>query len=600
MSHITSHIIVIVCLMTLGVTSEAQVQEPLYTDSLRSINERIRYSLETDNYSASAKAYYDRALHNFKVHLKNQDVIEDLINSGRLYRRIKDDYGFYKARLALANFYIHEEIFLSEALELTEEAYEYYAENENPHEAAISVTQLGKVYQKKLEYEEAINFVDKGLKASIELGDVEMELQNRLLITQLFSNLGNVENVISQGEYIINKEKELGLNLVSAEVYFLLGSTLILDDQLTKAKDYLKKSVAINTAVNDLSYEANSLLSKAFYSLDSVESAFSHLQRANEITTELYNQEKFALANVSAVKYQSSEKEKVIRELKEDISISDVKLTQRTRLFLIVATIALLSALVFYNYIRSQRQRLKMERILGKQKEEIAQQKINELESSLKIENLESMVLGQEAERTRISQDLHDSLGGSLSTLKLQYDALQLDHEDLSEDVSFNKIMGMIDDACTEVRDIARNLKPIALEKLGLTAALKDLINRYSIKDELEISMHTHQIDGVLSKEAKLHVYRIIQELLNNALKHADASEIQVQLNKLEEELIIMVEDNGNGFDHQNAKQGLGLGNLQSRVNVLRGEMEIDSSPDRGTSVTVHIPISLADFATSG
>ena len=599
MRHITSYFFFLVFLFCVAELS-SQLVEPLYTDSLRTINERIRYSLETDNYSASAKAYYDRAIHNFKVHLKNQDVIEDLIRSGRLYRRIKDDYGFYKARLALADFYIHEEIFLTEALELTREAYDYYTASNNPREAAISVTQLGKVYQKKLEYQEAINYVDEGLRASIELGDVRMELENRLLITQLFSNLGNVENVLVQGEYIINKEQELGLSIVSAEVYYLLGSTLTLDDQLVKAKDYLKKSVATNNGINDLSFEANSLLSKAYYSLDSVELAFNHLQRANDITTELYNQEKFALANVSAVKYQSSEKEKEIRELKEDISLSDFKLTQRTRLFLIGATIAFLIALVFYNYIRSQRQRLKMERILGKQKEEIAQQKIIELESSHKIENLESMVLGQEAERTRIAQDLHDSLGGSLSTLKLQYDALQIDHNDLSKDNSYNKIMGMIDDACTEVRDIARNLKPIALEKLGLTAALKDLINRYSIKDELEISLHTHQVDGILSKEAKLHVYRIIQELLNNALKHAEASEIQVQLNKLDEELFIMVEDNGNGFDLERAKQGLGLGNLQSRVNVLRGDMEIDSSQDRGTSVTVHIPITINNLTTAG
>ena len=104
----------------------------------------------------------------------------------------------------------------------------------------------------------------------------------------------------------------------------------------------------------------------------------------------------------------------------------------------------------------------------------------------------------------------------------------------------------------------------------------------------------------MLSKEAKLHVYRIIQELLNNAIKHADASEIDVQLNKIDGTLLIMVEDNGNGFDHENAKLGLGLGNLQSRVNVLRGEMEIDSSHERGTSVTVHIPLNTVDFAAAG
>ena len=578
----------------------AQVREPSYSDQLRGINERIRKSLETDDYSASAEAYYDRAIHNFKVHLKNQDVIDDLISSARIYRRIRDDDGFYKARMALADFYVREEIFLNDALDLTTEAHQYYVKNNKEYESAISVTQLGEVYKKRLDYEKAIDHVDQGLKASIALGDVEMELNNRLLIAQLFSNLGNVENVLEQGEYIIKKEEELGLDQVSSEVFYLLGSTLILDDQPRRAKDFLKKSIEKNGDINDLAYQSNSLLAKTYYSLDSINLAFKHMSIANEITSELYNQEKYALANVSAVKYQSFEKERVIRELREDNELTVFKLNQRTRWILIISIIALLSSLVIYNYFRSQRHRFRIERLLGKQKEEIAQQKINELESSLKIENLQSMVLGQEAERTRIAQDLHDSLGGSLSTLKLQYDALQLDHDELTVDSAYNKIMGMIDDACTEVRDIARNLKPIALEKLGLTAALNDLINRYSVRDVMEISLHTHQIDGVLSKEAKLHVYRIIQELLNNAIKHADASEIDVQLNKIDGTLLIMVEDNGNGFDHENAKLGLGLGNLQSRVNVLRGEMEIDSSHERGTSVTVHIPLNTVDFAAAG
>lgn len=596
MRSITILLVSLLCI----VVSEAQVRETSYSDTLKSINDRIRLGHEKDNFEQIAQGYYDRALHNFKVHLRNQDVINDLISCGTIYRRIKDDFGFYKARLALADFYIREEIFLSEAIDLTEEVYQFYVEKEMPLESAIAVSQLGKAHQRKLEYSKALSYVELGLAASEELGDIQMELSNRLLLTELLGNLGNVEKVLEQGDYILNLEEEIGTFKVSPQVNYLVGANLLMDDQIYKALPYLKASVSMNTQVNDLAYESNTLLSKAYIALDSTKAAYKHLQIANEVTTELYNQEKYAMANQTAARYQTIEKDKEIKELEQDNENYAFKLTQRTRLFLIISVLIALIAMAAYNYFRLQRQRFKMERLLGKQKEEITQQKINELESSLKIENLQSMVLGQEAERTRIAEDLHDSLGGTLSTLKLQYDALQLDHEDLSVDSSFQKIMGMIDNACGEVRDIARNLKPITLEKLGLSAALKDLINRYSISGVMEISLHTHQVDGILSQEAKLHVYRIIQELLNNALKHANASEIDVQLNKLDEEaLIITVEDNGSGFDQIKAKQGLGLGNLQSRVNVLRGEMEIDSSPDRGTSVTVHIPLNTAQFELS-
>ena len=571
----------------------------LYSDTLRVINEKIRKGHAENNLELCAQGYFERAQYNFSIHLRDQDVMYDLIESAKIYRYLKNDNGFYKARMALADFYIEEEIFLDEAIKLTAEAYQYYIDDRNQKDEALAITQLGEAYQKKLDYDKAISYVEQGLKKSVELGDLEMELENRLLITRLLGNLGNVEKVLEQGTYIISKEEETGLNIVSAEANFLIGSNLMMDDQLMESIPYLKSAVALNDKVDDLAYQSNTLLSKALISLDSSDAAYLYLQKANEISAELYNREKYAMANEIAVKYQSYEKDKEIRELEEDNQQYAFKLTQRTRFFIIITILLAVFALALYNYFRLQRHRFRMERLLGRQKEEIAQQKINELENTLKIKNLQSMVLGQEAERTRIAQDLHDSLGGSLSTLKLQYDSLQLEHKDLSDDIEYQKIMRMIDNACTEVRDIARNLKPISLEKLGLTAALKDLVNRYTLKGIMDISLHTHEVDGILSDEAKLHVYRIIQELLNNALKHAQATEIDVQVNKMDGYLFIVVEDNGKGFDQQVAKQGLGLGNLQSRVNVLRGEMEIDSSEDLGTSVTVHIPIHTAQFELS-
>ncbi len=595
MSTIT-RVVVGIFYLLLPLSVIADDQPGNYTDSLKVINEKIRLGHAENNLEMCAQGYYDRARYNFSVHLRDQDVMYDLIESAKIYRYLKNDFGFYRARMALADFYIEEEIFLDEAIKLTAEAYQFYVDQNRKTEQAKAITQLGEVYQKKLDYEKAISYVEDGLKASLELENVQMELTNRLLITRLLGNLGNVEKVIEQGEYIIQKESDLGLNQVSAEAFFLIGSNLMMDDQVEKSLYYLKNAVKLNYNVNDLAYQSNSLLSKAYFALDSMTAAYKHLKIANDITSELYNREKYAMASEIAVKYQSYEKDKEIRALEEDNQLYAFKLNQRTRFFIIVTILLVLCALAVYNYFRLQKQRFKMERLLARQKEEISKQKINELESTLKIKNLQSMVLGQEAERTRIAQDLHDSLGGTLSTLKLQYDALQVEHEGLTDDGEYLRIMGMIDGACNEVRDIARNLKPISLGKLGLTAALKDLVNRYSLKGIMDISLHTHEVDGVLSEEAKLHVYRIIQELLNNALKHADATEIDVQVNKMDGELFIVVEDNGKGFDLDNTAHGLGLGNLQSRVNVLRGEIEIDSSRDLGTSVTVHIPIQTAQF----
>lgn len=594
MRPITLFIVFLLCFSVLKSQSIQTIPDSSYVEILKKINDRITQSSEKEDWANLALAYYDRARCNFYVPLRNQDIIGDLIESAKLYKYLKDDLGFYNARLALAEFYILEEIFLDDALKLTAESFRFYNEKGIKKKVINATYQLGRIYKKKLDYEKAIPYVEKALAGSIEIGDHQGELESRLLIIELFGKLGNVERVIEQGLYSIELEKTYGLNIVSAQIYHLMASNLFKDGQLKRAFEYAQQSAELNPKKNSLSEQNFTLLASLYKEQGEPESAYEHALLATNIKTELYNQEKYALSNQLAVKYQTFEKEKEIKELEQDNELIEFRLTQRTRVFIILLSLfSLIAAGAFYLY-RLQRQKLAIKNLIAQQQEEISKQKINELENSLNIKNLKAMVKGQEAERTRIATDLHDSLGGMLSTLKLQYDTLQLDHKELAQDADYYKVMDLIDEACKDVRDIARNLKPNALEKMGLEPALKDLINRYSLRGTMDISLHTSQVDNLLSEDAKLHVYRIIQELLNNALKHAHATEIDVQINNYDDELVIVVEDNGSGFNQETVTKGLGLGNLESRVNLLRGEMEIDTSPNKGTSVMVHIPIATA------
>ncbi len=572
----------------------AALPDSSYVNKLQDINQRIESSLDENNYSELASAYYDRAIANFDVPLRNQDIIGDLIESAKVYKYLKDDLGFYNARLALAEFYILEEIYLDEAFKLTSEAFRFYKQNGIKTKVVKSTTQLGRVYQKKQDYEKAISYVEQALEGSIELQDHPEELRIRLLIIELFGKLGNVERVVEQGLYTINLEASYDLDIVSTKINHVIALNLYKDNQIDQALEYAELAQRNLTSDSQLALDNYELLSSLYGEKSMYEDAYNAALSSNNIKTDLYNQEKYALSNQLAVKYQTYEKEKEIRTLEQDNEHKEFMLDQRTRLFLILGSILLIFTIGAIYLYRLQKQKLQAKNLITKQQEEISQQKINELENSLKIKNLKAMVNGQEAERTRIATDLHDSLGGMLSTLKLQFDSLQVDHAHLSNDNDYHKIMSLIDEACTDIRDIARNLKPNALEKLGLTAALKDLINRYNSRGILDISLHVNQVDGILNQESKLHVYRIIQELLNNALKHAKAGEIDVQVNKNEHELLIMVEDNGVGFNQDEVERGLGLGNLQSRVNLLKGEINIDSVKGQGTSVVVHIPIATA------
>lgn len=563
----------------------------VYSDTLRAIEERLRVSHEQQDLALTAQAYYERGMHNFSAHIRAHDVINDLIESAKIFKNLRDDDGYYKARFALARFYIIEDIFLDESLRLTVECYQYYKSKGDLLNQARALTQLGRVHQHKLDYDKAIAYVEQGLKLSSEVNDMRLILENRLMIAKLLASQGKVEKMINEAKFVIVSGKYFGHEDLAVEANYLVGQVLVRDQRDQEALPYLREAVESNLLHDQMAFKSNDLLSQVYLRMGDVESAYYFLRKANKVTNELYDKERYTLASQNAVKYKTSEREREIKELEQEKQLSAFKLTQRTRFFITMSILFALAVFATYNYYRLKQHRYESERVLGEQKEKLAKQKINDLQNSLKIENLEAVITGQEAERTRISTDLHDSLGGMLSALKLHYDALQVNHAELAHDQQYLQIMDLIDEACKDVRDISRNLKPVALEKLGMTAALKDLVNKYRVHGSLDISINTNQVDGLLSNDAKLHVYRIIQELLNNALKHAQATEIDVIVNRAEDELVIMVQDNGIGFAPEEVQMGLGLGNLRSRVNVLKGEMEIDTSISRGTSVTIRIPI---------
>ncbi|MBK9108067.1 MAG: ATP-binding protein [Saprospiraceae bacterium] len=237
-------------------------------------------------------------------------------------------------------------------------------------------------------------------------------------------------------------------------------------------------------------------------------------------------------------------------------------------------------------------QKLETNQIIHNQTEQINNQKIKELENNLQLQSMQSMINGQESERERIAKDLHDSLGGVLSTIKLRFENLAHEHHFADRD-SLEKLTKLIDTACDEVRYISNDLKPGSLEKLGLIEAIKDMLNRYKVDNGPEIFFQYYGFEGggQIEANAALNIYRIIQELVNNSIKHAGCKEIFVQMHRKGNEMTISVEDDGAGFNESSIKKGMGLENIKSRVNYLRGELTLDSNENQGTAILVHLPI---------
>jgi two-component system, NarL family, sensor kinase len=206
---------------------------------------------------------------------------------------------------------------------------------------------------------------------------------------------------------------------------------------------------------------------------------------------------------------------------------------------------------------------------------------------------LQAELESQETERRRLSEDLHDSIGGMLSTIRVGISTMA---RLLPDPQSIDQTKKMLDDTITSVRRISRDLMPSTLEKFGLVQALTELCERFQATSAIKIRFNEEGKVGELDKNRSLMIFRIVQELLNNAIKHSKADEIQVTL-YFADKLSVIVQDNGVGFDahaiinDSQSGKGLGLFNIENRARLLGGKISYSNVKPTGSKTSVSIPL---------
>jgi signal transduction histidine kinase len=223
------------------------------------------------------------------------------------------------------------------------------------------------------------------------------------------------------------------------------------------------------------------------------------------------------------------------------------------------------------------------------------QQRLQEAELAFQEQRLRQSIEVQEAERKRIARDLHDGIGQRLGGLKLSWSRLseRMGRMLPEEQKSMQRLTRVLDDTAHEVRALSHQMMPRALSAVGLSAALNDLVDQQFRHSGIEVRMEEHGASGRFDERVEIAVYRMAQEMLGNIIKHAGATQVDLQLMRSGKRLILVVEDNGRGFDPQRLRAGAGhgLANLQSRAAAVGGDVVFESSPGNGTVVTVRVPL---------
>lgn len=306
---------------------------------------------------------------------------------------------------------------------------------------------------------------------------------------------------------------------------------------------------------------------------------------------------KYALANDSIFESQSKnqvleletkfnkiENEKKIKDLESQKQKSFLVSKNNKLINLVFGLVTFISLLIVY----SLRKNYNTQKLLSTEREKNYRQNLLTLKNQKELEIIQAMIDGEELERKRIARDLHDGIGSKLSALKIMLSRFENDDSQSENLQDINQLLGS---SIKELRQVSYNLVPESLLKLGLENALSDLCHLLH-SNSMKIEFQSFGISHDIPISSQINIYRIVQELINNALKHSECSEILVSCSQNENIFYISVEDNGTGFNINEieTKSGLGLKNLKSRIEILNGTLNLDSN-ETGTYFNIELKI---------
>jgi two-component system, NarL family, sensor kinase len=320
--------------------------------------------------------------------------------------------------------------------------------------------------------------------------------------------------------------------------------------------------------------------------------AYKYLRQYIILADSLKEQQVTEKIHELEAEYQSSEKENRIMQLQHENERQEFAL-QKNRLLISLMVVIMLSLLVVaalsYLFYRNGRKLLEQQRRLH-------EFEVERIKQEHKISLLSAMLEGQEKERTRLARDLHDGLGGLLSGIKLELSTVTPSQTTVHRQALIQNTLQRLDGAMDELRRIARSMMPEILIKYGLGEATVEYCRglKKTGTDNIVCQVFNFQVAD-MEHTRQVVLYRIMQELVNNAIKHADASQILVLLQQTDNILFLTVEDDGKGFDAAagNKLKGAGLANIEARVEFLGGKIDIQSEPGTGTAITIECTTSL-------
>ncbi|MCF2446926.1 sensor histidine kinase [Dyadobacter sp. CY345] len=567
--------IVLLVLITLACGFES-VKVVSDTTSIDSLKKQIKLLVQDKNYSQAAQAFDSLGKLYHRQYGYNKYTMDSYLNSLKYYGLMGDSLGYFNHYLAIGDYYAQDYFMYAYAEKYLKKAQQYFERTNN----------MPKIIECRLGLDNIAHYVEPispGLKTHLRETE-RLSVQYKQPYSQAYA-LNLLANTYSRDKqpdsayYFANRSliisNRLKINWLIALNHFYLGLVEQSRYNSMAAIEAYQKSYNLSKVENSVGMmrELSRHMADSYSRMGDYKKAYDWSLKTLDFTVQFYASEQTKSIRLqeldSQIKTLAVEKQLVEEQSRNQRVLNSV---------LIIGLIISILGVFTLVYLRRQ------QKLIDHQHTVIAQQQIRHLE----LKSLRAMIEGQEGERSRIARDLHDGLGIQLSRIKLFIEAHQ---EELPLSVK-EPLNQFLDEACTETRLISNDLRPYALSTFGLIPALEDLVQKLNLLNKTKLILDHYGKMPTLGDEAVVMIYRVVQELLNNALKHADAQVVTVQLMVNEETTLISVDDDGLGadFDHLISK-GSGIANINSRIAYLGGHVMWHGEAGKGTSVMISLPI---------
>lgn len=455
------------------------------------------------------------------------------------------------------------------ALEFYNRAISYAPKTGSRRTLMTALNQVGLLYETKHNYREALNYFRQSFDISDSLDFVKKAKENT---SEAYSHnfmvdvMGSIKQKNESAQDIlktIDTKKALNDTLALTINYFNLGLLYKSKRMYPQSLDALQSCLQYATKINytDMQASAVNEIADLYGQTGDYRQALIYLKKHMALNA-LSNTKNSKSIDELQTKYEITQREDQLLQQQFEITKRNYWMTG------IVIFILLILVIGFIYYKQTQ---LKQRNIA-----------------------MQAIIAAEESERRRIAQDLHDSVSQTMSAAKINLTVIggELPFVDDEQRKRFEKVINLVDYGFREVRTISHNMMPWALHKTGLAQVVKQFIENIE-NEATAINFFSRGFDAPFDDTTEIILYRVLQESVNNVMKHANASRLDISLIRDKDNISLTIEDNGKGFDASNPdiNKGMGLSNLRSRINFLNGKVELDSQVGKGTLVSVYIPV---------